>query len=96
MRSLTTKTRIPVLLLLGLIGVGVLLHGLHTAAGLGGPDTEDFFNEFVYIAVLVSASLVCLLRGVSVARERWAWIAFGIGLGCWAAGDIYWSAHSGS
>ena len=92
MRPLTTKTRIPVLLLLGLIGLGVLLHGLHTAAGLGGPATEDFFNEFVYIAVLVSSSLVCLLRGITVAQERWAWIAFGLGLGFWAAGDIYWSA----
>ena len=92
MRSLTTKIRIPVLFLLGLIGVGVLLHALHTTVGVGGSASEDFFNEFVYIAVLVLASLVCLLRGASVEHERWAWVAFGVGLGCWAAGDLYWSA----
>ncbi len=92
LRSLTTKTRIPVLILLGLVGVGILLHGLHTAAGPGGARSEDFFNEFVYLSVLVLSSLVCLLRGVSNVRERWAWIAFGLGLGLWAAGDLFWSA----
>ena len=92
MRSLNTKTRIPLLILLGLIGAGILLHGLHTAVGLGGAGSEDFFTDSLYIAVLAASSLVCLLRGMLVAQERWAWIAFGLGLGLWAAGDAYWSA----
>ena len=88
---LNTKTRLPLLILLGVVGVGILLSALHTIAGLGA-SADELINEYVYNVVLASAALVCLLRGALVSRERGAWIAFGVGVGCWAAGDVYWTA----
>ena len=72
--------------------MGIALHALHVAAGLGGSGSDSFFDVYVYNAVLVASAAVCLLRGVTVASERWAWIAFGLGLSLWAAGDVYWTA----
>jgi len=91
MTSLSGYTRIPVLTLLGAIAAGVLLHALHTVLGFGGPSVDSWFDDYLYNAVLIAAAAACLLRGVSVADERWAWLAFGTGLAFWGAGDLYWT-----
>jgi hypothetical protein len=92
LRSLTERTRIPAVVLLGVIVAGIALHLLYTVGGVGGAEAGSFFDNYVYLAVLIAAALACLLRGASVTAERSAWIAFGLGLGLWAAGDVYWSA----
>ena len=79
------------MILLGAIAAAIGLHALYAVAGLGSPEMGSFFDEYLYNAVLIAAAAVCLLRGVALVAERRAWIAFGIGLALWAAGDIYWS-----
>ena len=91
LKSLPMHTRTPVLLLLGVIAVGVLLHALHSITGLGGSGLDGFFDDYLYNAVLAAAAAACVLRGAAVETGRLAWFAFGAGLGLWAAGDLYWS-----
>ncbi len=59
---------------------------------LGGPGLDVAINDWLYNAVLVGGALVCLWRGVAVRANRAVWIALGISLAFWSAGDIYWSA----
>jgi hypothetical protein len=53
---------------------------LNTAAGL-----------WIYHATLVLASLTCFVRAALVRDQRVAWIALGLGLLSWTAGDLYWT-----
>ena len=79
-----TRLAIPVLILgAGLTAAFVL----QRATGAGGPGVDSLFERGVNNAVLVLAALVILMRGVAVRRERWAWIALGLGLLSWAAGN---------
>ena len=76
---------------LALAALGLVIHALWLA-GVGAGVADDFINNGVYNAVLVLAALTCLLRAVGPSPERGAWLAFGLGLGAWAAADIYWTA----
>lgn len=91
MTSLSGNTRIPVLVLLGVIGAAIATHALYAVAGLGASGLDGFFDDYIYNAALVLAAVVCVLRAVAVRAERLAWLAFGAGLGLWAAGDLFWS-----
>jgi two-component system, cell cycle response regulator len=80
--------------------VGVLLfaalaatmaHGLFTIFGVGKPDLNSFFNEWVYDAAILAGAVTCLLRGILVSRERAAWLTIAAGVWLWAIGDVYWN-----
>ena len=45
---------------------------------------------------MLFAACVCLARPLYIARGRHAWLAFGIGLACWSAGSLLWTALYGS
>jgi diguanylate cyclase (GGDEF)-like protein len=51
----------------------------------------DFADLWVYHGALVFASLTCLTRAALARDQRAAWVAFGLGLLSWAAGDLYWT-----
>ena len=44
---------------------------------------------------MISASVLCLSRAARCVSERGAWLAFGIGLASYAAGEMYWSLAIG-
>jgi two-component system cell cycle response regulator len=77
-------------LLLGFAVLGALLHAAWVG-GLGAGELDGFVDEWVYNAVLALAAAVCLLRALEPTAERWIWLAFGLGLAAWTAGDIYWT-----
>ena len=52
---------------------------------------EDAASIWVYHASLLLASLACFAHAVLVRDQRPAWIAFGLGLMSWTAGDLYWT-----
>jgi diguanylate cyclase (GGDEF)-like protein len=52
---------------------------------------NDAASLWVYHGTLVLASLTCLARALLVRDQRVAWIAFGLGLLFWTAGDVYWT-----
>ena len=83
----------PVLwLLLALAGLGLAMHALWIS-GVGQGNLDVFVDEWVYNAVLVLAAAACLVKGLVTRGERWIWICFGLGLGAWTAGDIYWTVE---
>jgi two-component system cell cycle response regulator len=54
-------------------------------------ELSDAASLWVYHGALALASLTCFVRAVLVRDQRVAWIAFGLGLLCWTAGDVYWT-----
>jgi two-component system, cell cycle response regulator len=90
--DVSPKLRAGLCALGALTGLGVLAYTAHVAFGLGSPGLDAFFQNWVLSGVSVAAGAMCLLRGVTVRRERVAWLLMGGGLLAWAGGDITWTA----
>jgi two-component system cell cycle response regulator len=88
-RELSGTRRAAVAALLSIAVLGTLAHGALALVGAGRDSA--FENDWLYNCALVAAALACLCRGLWLPRDRWAWLALGIGLACWSAGDLYWS-----
>ncbi len=54
-------------------------------------ERSDAASLWVYHAALALASLTCFVRAALMRDQRVAWIAFGLGLLFWTAGDLYWT-----
>ena len=77
----------PALLALG--GLCTLLYALWIAAG-EDPGSEKAAT-WIYDGALLAAGLSCLAGALRANGLRGAWIALGLGLIAWSAGDVYWS-----
>ena len=77
--------------LMGLAVAGLALHALWLGGLFNGP-ADTLINDGVYNGVLVLAAAICLIKAARSRSERWTWLAFGVGLAAWSAGDIYWTA----
>jgi diguanylate cyclase len=74
-----------------LLAIAVLTLALHDADLLGSSRLDGFFNDWVYNgAELLVAGLV-LARALLVRTERSAWLILAIGIGFYAAGDLYYT-----
>jgi diguanylate cyclase (GGDEF)-like protein len=67
---------------------GLVAYTAHSLAGLGGSGADGFFENWVFNGLFCLAAALCVLRAFSSPLERSAWALLGIGLGCWAAGEI--------
>jgi signal transduction histidine kinase len=67
----------------------VTIHAVHGLLGGSAP----LLNDWLYNGVLMSATCICLSRGVLVPSERAAWLMIGTGLASWTVGDLYWTLH---
>src|SRR5581483_5153506 len=65
--------------------------GLHDAGWLGGPSLDELFNVWVYTGIEVLVCALVLTRAFTVRRDRGAWLALGIGIAFYTAGDIYYT-----
>jgi two-component system, cell cycle response regulator len=82
------KRRVVTLLLVG----AALATAMHVALAVAGAGRgSPFVNDWLYNGALASAAIACLCRGIWLRQERGAWLAFGLGLASWSAGDIYWT-----
>jgi two-component system, cell cycle response regulator len=61
------------------------------ATSVCGAAVTNFFETYVYTALIAAAAALCLLRSAAVREERIAWLALGLGLVAWAAGETYYS-----
>jgi diguanylate cyclase (GGDEF)-like protein len=68
----------------------VLAYAAFVVAGEPAAIT-DAMSLWVYHGALAFAGLTCLTRAALIRDQRAAWIAFGVGLLCWTAGDVYWT-----
>ena len=75
--------------------VGVLAYATHAITGFGGHGLHVLFENWVFNGLLVFSALLCLLRAWWSSHERAAWLTLGIGLGCWAAGEILFTIDPG-
>ena len=74
-------------------GAGLAAYGAHVAFGFGGPGSESFFQDWVYNALVLSAALSCVVRGIVSRAERARWLTLGAGLLCLFGGELYYTLH---
>jgi hypothetical protein len=72
--------------LLAIATAALAVHALNSVAGLGGASLELAFGDFLFSALVLAAAAACLVHSAHIKGERSAWLALGIGLGCWAVG----------
>jgi two-component system cell cycle response regulator len=74
-----------------LTGIALLAYVAQTAFGLGSPELDAFFQDWVYCGLIIAAGGACVMRAVAVHEERGAWLVMGLGLMAWAAGEVTWT-----
>jgi diguanylate cyclase (GGDEF)-like protein len=75
----------------GLALAGIVSYAAQTLWQVCGSGATAFFELYVYNGLIAAAAAFCLARARYVERERGAWLAFGIGLFAWAAGEAVYS-----
>jgi len=70
---------------------GLAAYAAQASFAICGASADGFFETYVYSGLIAAAAAFCLARARLVERERGAWLALGIGLGCWAAGEATYS-----
>jgi diguanylate cyclase (GGDEF)-like protein len=73
-----------------LTGVALLAYAANVTVGFAS-GLDDFFEDYLYTALIVAAGAICLTRGFAIREERAAWLTMGAGLSAWAAGEITWA-----
>jgi two-component system, cell cycle response regulator len=73
-----------------LLGAALVVHMLHTFAGVGGAGSEKLFSGWVYLGVIAGAAVLCLWRVVTVPEERLAWLCVSGYLVMVFAGELLW------
>jgi diguanylate cyclase (GGDEF)-like protein len=77
--------------LLALLGAGTAVYVAYAALGLHERETlATIFDNWVYYGLLLGAAGACLARGVFGDGEQRAWLALGVAVLFWTAGDLYW------
>jgi two-component system cell cycle response regulator len=71
------------------IAAGIVLTVVHAVAPFGGWG-EGFVESWVYLAVELTAALLCAARAIVSRAHRAVNVALALGLTGWAAGDLYW------
>src|SRR3712207_6777953 len=67
------------------------VHAARTGMGVGQPELDGFFDQWLYNALMLGAALACLLRGFVRSGDRLAGLLLGAGALAWSAGDLYYS-----
>jgi diguanylate cyclase (GGDEF)-like protein len=74
-----------------LVLLGVLLVAYAAFLVFNISDPIGGFWDRVYNVIEFLAAGICLLRGLSLRDERRGWILLGLGMICFALGDVYWT-----
>ena len=82
------RSRTLVLAALIALTAGLVLHTLHTGLSVDGDALTALVDDYLYNAVIMAGALLCLARAVVVARERWAWLFFALGIASFGIGEI--------
>jgi two-component system, cell cycle response regulator len=95
-QPVVTESRELVVRVLSAAGVlGVCGYAAHSMLGLGGRTLDGLFENWVFDALFFVGAALCLLRALWCSYERSAWIAMGLGLGCWALGEVLFTLDPG-
>jgi diguanylate cyclase (GGDEF)-like protein len=66
---------------------GLGLFALQTLHGVSF-GFDDFFDRYLYNGLILLALGACVYRASRPGRERSAWVALSIGVGCWAVAEL--------
>src|SRR4051794_300916 len=80
-----------ILVVQAIAGVALLALAAHAAYDFGGDGTDAFFDDWVYDGIIAAAAVLCMLRAALTPSLQKAWLLLGLGLACWAAGEIYYT-----
>jgi diguanylate cyclase (GGDEF)-like protein len=94
-RALGTRRALLVGVLRVVVVLSLFAYAAHSIAGVGGHRLDSLFEDWVFNGLLVLGAALCLLRAVWLPLERRAWAALGIGLACWALGEIIFTLDPG-
>ncbi len=95
-QPVVTESRELVVRVLSAVAVLALCcYAAHSMLGLGGRSLDGLFENWVFNALFFAGAALCLLRAVWCSHERGAWIAMGVGLGCWALGEVLFTLDPG-
>jgi two-component system cell cycle response regulator len=76
---------------LAALAAGAAVYVTYAALGLHEDETlSRIFDNWVYYGLLLGAAGACLARGFYGDGERRAWLALGVAVLSWTAGDLYW------
>jgi two-component system, cell cycle response regulator len=76
---------------LALLGLATIAYVAYAALGLHRYEAlATLFDNWIYYGALVGAAAACFARGVYADGERNAWLALGVAVSFWTAGDLYW------
>jgi diguanylate cyclase (GGDEF)-like protein len=68
--------------------LGLGCYAAHSLFGLGGRGMDGVFEDWLFNGLLLAGATLCLLRAALSTLERGAWSALGVGLLCWALGEV--------
>jgi diguanylate cyclase (GGDEF)-like protein len=68
--------------------VGAVSYVAHALFGVGGDGADRLFDIWLYNAIAAIALGLCIVRAVTVKRERAAWISMSIAIGAWIAASL--------
>jgi two-component system cell cycle response regulator len=74
-------------------GAGLAAYAAHVVFGFGGEGSEGFFQDWLYNALVLTAAVSCLVRGIVSRVERARWLSLGAGLLCLFGGELYYTLH---
>jgi two-component system cell cycle response regulator len=95
-QPVVTESRELVVRVLRAVAVlGLCCYAAHSVLGLGGRSLNALFENWVFNALFFVGTALCLLRALWCSYERRAWIAMGLGLGCWAVGEVLFTLDPG-
>ncbi len=69
----------------------LIAHVLHGLFGLNGGVLGPLFDTWLYNAIILTASGLCLARALLPGVDRRPWAVFGVALLAWSAGEITYS-----
>jgi diguanylate cyclase (GGDEF)-like protein len=87
----TGRQRTVLRCVIGAALVGLLIHALHGAFGVGGPALDGLIGHWIYNGLIVVSAALCLTRGITVRAERASWLFLGAGLASWALAELYYT-----
>jgi len=90
-RALPARARLAVNALGLLLAIAVVGLAMNDLDLLGTSRLDSFFNDWVYNGAEVAAAALVLARALLVRQERTPWLMLALGIGCFAAGDIYYT-----
>ena len=70
---------------------GLGTYAAQATVAICGAAADGFFETWVYTGLLLVGAALCIARGVTVAKERAAWLIMGAGILAWAGGEVYWN-----